>query len=272
MSDTTPYQVPKEPGRWRALTLALIVHAALLAFLYVGIRWQNETPVAVEAEVWSTQAKEAAPKPKPEPQAETKPEPVPEPKPLVKEPPKVVQPKPDIALEQEKKRLADLKERERLEKVSADIKARKQAEADAAKKVAAAKWKQTVEAKETERVRQEQIAINRKLAGSGGSGTESKTQSPGKADPDYQRRVAAKILSNIRYIAPTDLAGNPPVEYLVQLLPDGSVASIRKIKPSGVPGFDEAVQRAIENSQPYPKNASGVVPPSFIGFHQPKDK
>lgn len=271
MADTTPYQVPKEPGRWRALTLAVVVHLALLVFLYIGIRWQSETPQAVEAEVWGQQTKEAAPKPQPEPQPEARPEPKPE----VKEPPKPVeQPKEkvDIALEQEKKRRAEEKERERLEKVAADLKARKKAEEEAAKKAAAAKLKESVAAKAAEQRRIEELKRMTGEIGSGGSGVAPKSQSPGRADPDYQNRIASKILSNINFNVPSDLAGNPPVEFVVQLLPDGSVASIRKVKPSGVPGFDEAVQRAIEKSQPYPKDKSGTVPSSFIGTHKPKDK
>ncbi|MDP5009403.1 MAG: hypothetical protein NWQ13_10600, partial [Glaciimonas sp.] len=47
----SPYAVPQEPGRWRAIALAAIVHAALFLFLWAGVRWQSEVPIAVEAEV-----------------------------------------------------------------------------------------------------------------------------------------------------------------------------------------------------------------------------
>ena len=33
-----PYVVPDEPGRWSALALAAAMHAALFAFLWIGIR------------------------------------------------------------------------------------------------------------------------------------------------------------------------------------------------------------------------------------------
>ena len=106
MTETTPYSVPKEPGRWRAITLAAAVHAALLVFFWIGIDWQSETPVAVQAEIWDLQAKEAAPLP---PEPEPTPQPKPEPKPIIKETPKAEPieppaPKVDIALEREKKR------------------------------------------------------------------------------------------------------------------------------------------------------------------------
>jgi colicin import membrane protein len=67
------------------------------------------------------------------------------------------------------------------------------------------------------------------------------------------------------------LSGNPPVEYDVDLLPDGSVKSIQLRKSSGVPGFDNAVFRAIERSVPFPPDRTGKVPPRFTISHKPKD-
>jgi colicin import membrane protein len=99
MTEATPYIVPKEPGGGRALVFAALVHAALFLFLWIGVTWQSETPVTIEAEVWDPVPREAAPLPEP-PQVKA---PEPEPKPVVKEPPKpkVEEPpvvKPDIAL------------------------------------------------------------------------------------------------------------------------------------------------------------------------------
>ncbi len=103
----------------------MLMHALLLGFLWVGISWQNTTPVAIEAEIWSPQARLAAPPAPPEPApVEPEPEPVkavPPPPPPVAEPePKAKTPDPDIALEKEKKR------KEALEKKLAQEKARKE--------------------------------------------------------------------------------------------------------------------------------------------------
>lgn len=145
MSDNSPYNIPQAPGRWRAITLALVMHVALFLFFWVGIRWQSETPLTVEAEIWDPVYKEAAPLP-PEPQPQPQPEPpkpepvpVPEPKP---EPPKVIeQPKvenPEIALqkEKEKKRKEELEKQEKADKLKAEkLKAEKeQAEKDKAER------------------------------------------------------------------------------------------------------------------------------------------
>src|SRR5262245_14211759 len=84
-----PARIPAEPGRWRSLLLAVIVHAALFALLWFGIHWQSETPVAIEAEIWNPQAQQAAPRPEPEPEPEPEPPLAqPEPPPVVKETPK----------------------------------------------------------------------------------------------------------------------------------------------------------------------------------------
>jgi colicin import membrane protein len=243
----------------------------------------------------------------------------PEPKPEVKEAPKqevkeppVIKPepsvaKPDIALEQEKKRKAEQKrleeeklakqkaeeekqaklkkeeeerlkkqkqkeEEEKLAKKKADEKERLEKEAQA-KKAAAEKKRKEDEAEEQllAKARDEEMRRITGVAGTGGTGDAPKSQG-GRGDASYAQRVGAKIKSNINFNVSDAMTGNQAVEFEVQLLPDGSVAGMRKVKSSGVPGFDEAVKRAIEKSQPYPKDKSGAVPSTFIGIHRPKDQ
>lgn len=312
MTDATHYSVPKEPGRWRALALAAGVHAALLAFLWIGVRWQNDTPATIEAEVWSPQFHEAAPRPQPipEPQPEPEQKPAPEPKPAVREPvrPTRVEPpvvKPDIALEQEKKRKAKeqklREEQERIEKQQAEKKrleqeklaeAKKKADeqkkleadkkrieqekekvADAAKKADAEKKRKQALADKAAADKAHDETLKRLMAqaGTGGSGDAPKTQGS-RGDGGYGEKIRAKIRSNTVFAVPDNLRGNPDVEYDVELLPDGSVSRIRKVKSSGVPGFDEAVWNAIEKSQPFPRDKSGKVPSALRVVHKPKDQ
>lgn len=291
MTAATPYFVPNEPGRWRAITLAAVVHAALFTFLWFGVRWQNETPIAIEAEVWSPQVREAAPQPEPTPEIKPEPQPVAKaiPKPVVIEPPVA---KPDIVLEQEKKRKAKEQkehrareeearmekqraEEKRIEKEKADVLARKRRDVEDLKKKETADTKRKEEA-ETQRLAkardEEMRRITGGVTGAGGTGTAAKAQGS-RGSAEYASRVGARIKSNTVFNVPDILAGNPPVEYAVELLPDGSIRRpIRKTKPSGVPGFDEAVLNAIEKSQPYPPDKSGTVPSSFNIIHRPKDQ
>lgn len=268
MTQATPYYVPKEPGRWRALALAAAVHAALLAFLWVGVRWQNDVPVAIEAEVWSPQTKEAAPVPQPQPEVQ--------PQPVVKEPPKPVLEhphiaKPDIALEQEKKRKEQkVREDERLrEQQRAELQKKQEI---AKKEAAEKKRKEEADKQRIEKEHQETLKRMLAQAGPGGTGDAAQTQGP-RGNADYLARVGAKIKSNTVFAVPDNLAGNPAVEYAVDLLPDGSIRRpIRKLKSSGVPGFDDAVLNAIEKSQPFPPDKSGKVPSGFNIVHRPKDQ
>ncbi|WP_296507650.1 cell envelope integrity protein TolA [Rhodoferax sp.] len=105
---------PHTPGMLRALVMALMAHAALVAVLAIGVAWKRELPPAtVEAELWSAIPQEAAPPPPPEePESEPEPEPVPKLQPTP--PPPVVKPlapdapsKADIALAKEKERRAE---------------------------------------------------------------------------------------------------------------------------------------------------------------------
>jgi colicin import membrane protein len=171
-----PYYVPPEPKRWPAIGLAVGVHALLLAFLVIGVSWQNHEPVAVEAEVWDVNPQVAAPpppppQPAPEPQEETPP---PQPAPKVAPPPPVEEPappkQPDIALEREKKRKEELKqqkleeqrlerERELAEQKAEEKKAKaladKKAREDAEKKAEELAKKEDAEKKKKEKADKE---------------------------------------------------------------------------------------------------------------------
>ena len=336
------YRVPPEPNRWPSIGLAVGVHALLLAFLWIGVSWQNNTPVAVEAEVWDMQTQTAAPPPPPptpEPEPEPEPEtPPPEPAPLPRavEPPpapvaKPVLPKePDIALEREKKRkeelkrraqaeeerlererekelaeqkradekkakaLADKQERQREEKErklaeqkaqdAADKKAqelakkeeadkKKKADKEKAEKLAkekAAKEKAAEAAQLAKLANMSREAETKRITGSGNpgsTGSAEKSTAP-RTDAGYQAAISAKIKSNANYAGSTDVPGNPTVSFRVEQLPTGEIVSVKKVKSSGIPEFDDAVERSINKSSPLPKKKDGTVERSLsVNFH-----
>lgn len=126
--DTLNLTPPPPPGMVRALGLALLAHALLLAALAINMQWKQTESATVEAELWSSSVQMAAPKavnaPPPSPVEAPRPVPTP-PQPVAK-----VQPQPapdvkdaDIALERAKKK----REAEKLEQVQ-------QAKADKAKR------------------------------------------------------------------------------------------------------------------------------------------
>ena len=63
-----------QPGRVRAIVLAIFVHALFFGLIIVGVRWQSSPTPPIEAEIWDKLPPAAAKAPPPEPEA-PKPEP-----------------------------------------------------------------------------------------------------------------------------------------------------------------------------------------------------
>ena len=292
-----PYRVPRENGHWRAVALAAAVHLGLLFFLWVGVRWQNTEPVAVEAEVWDLSTQTAAPPPPPEPEPQAAPEPEPAPPPPPPRPVPVVETPPpekapDIALERKKKeklakekadeekKLAKLKqeleekkeeerklaeqkkldEKKKLEKKKEDDRklAEKQAADEKKEAEKLAKAKTEAANKKLEQARAAEMRRITGAVGTGTTGTAEKSTAP-RRDNGYVAAITAKIKSNIAYGGAVDVPGNPRAEFRIEQLPTGEIISVRKIKSSGIPAYDNAVEAAINKSSPLPKKKDGTV-------------
>ncbi|RJF92677.1 energy transducer TonB [Noviherbaspirillum saxi] len=85
-------------------------------------------------------------------------------------------------------------------------------------------------------------------------------------------RLSNQIRSNIAFDVPKDWLRNDPAEYSVTLFPDGSVRDIQLLSSSGLPGFDSAVLKAIEKSQPYSLSGISSSPPRFILLARPLER
>ena len=304
------YRVPPEPSRWPAIALAAAVHAGLLAFLYIGVSWQNNAPVAVEAEVWDMKTQAAAPPPPPPPEV-VEPQPEPEPAPKVEQPPppppppveQPVAPKPpDIALEREKQRklekLKQLEEKkleeaklakERKAEELAEKKAQELADKKAEKKAAELAEKKLAEKKLADQVKADKLAkakleaaeqkkldqvradeMRRITAGAGTSGDAAKSTAP-RSDSGYIASITAKVKSTTSYSGSTDVAGNPKAEFKVEQLPTGEIISARLVKSSGIPAFDDAVEKGIIKASPLPKKKDGTVERTLVIAFKMKD-
>ena len=299
------YRVPPEPSRWPAIALAAAVHAGLLAFLYIGVSWQNNAPVAVEAEVWDMKTQAAAPPPPPE-VIEPEPEPEPTPKVVQPPPPPVEQPvapkPPDIALEREKQRKAEkLKQleekklaeaqlaRERKAEELAEKKAQELADKKAEKKAAELAEKKLAEKKLADQVKADKLAkakqeadeqkkldkvradeMRRITAGAGTSGEAASSTAP-RSDAGYIASITSKVKSTTSYSGSTDVAGNPKAEFKVEQLPTGEIISARLVKSSGIPAFDDAVEKGIIKASPLPKKKDGTVERTLVIAFKMKD-
>ena len=280
-TDRLDFIPPPAPGLVRALALAVLAHAFLLAALTWGVHWKREAAtLSVEAELWSALPQEAAPQAvevplpvAPEPVTAAPPTPVPEPVPVQAEPTKV-----DIAIEQEKLRLKKLKEKELFEKKRLQEKEKQQKERQAAeekKKVELEKQrKQALLAKQEAQTIEAQRSDNLKriagLASASGApeakGTALRSSGPSGS---YAGRISARIKPNIVFTE--EIAGNPVADVEVRSAPNGTILSRKLIKSSGLKAWDDAVLKAIDKTEKLPPDTDGQVPASMIIGFRPKD-
>ena len=289
---------PPTPGLVRALGLAILAHALLLAVLAMGVQWKRDaTPVSVEAELWSALPVQAAPRaadPIPPP-------PEPEPTPVAKvapptEPVAVPKgPDPAIAIAKEKARLRKEKQLEQdrleLENRQKDVLKTKKLQDEKQARETALREKEArdkklqqeqqklqsaktdADAKKVAELRNDQIArMNRMADQATGSGdanaTGSAKQSSGPS-ASYAGRIVARIKPNITYTE--SLSGNPVADVEVRTSPDGTIISRKLIKSSGVKSWDDAVINAIDKTEKLPADVDGRVIPSLTLGFRPKD-
>jgi colicin import membrane protein len=223
-----------QPGRVRAVFLAVAVHAAFFALIVFGVTWQSKPAPPVQAELWeklppAPVAKAVEPKP-PEPQP-PKPEPAPPKPPEAKPEP----PKPDPAIAQKLEREQRAKEKKQKEE-----EARKKREQEEAAKKKRDDEKRKVE---EERLRREVEKARESAAAAMQSEVDR-----------YKRMIHDKIRS--RANVPDTVTGNPEVHVLIRVLPGGEVLDIAFTRRSGNPTYDAAIERGIRSAQPLP------VPPA----------
>lgn len=259
-----PYTVPPSGGAGRAVLLALLMHALLAVLLFFGFRWQSSEPAVVQAELWSATPQVAAPPPRPvpiepppqkverpQPQPQPEPEPKPEPPPkadiVEKAPPvKVVPPKKvEKPLPVEKPQPKPLppvvkaEPKPKLPPPKAQPKeAPPKAPSDLANLLAAASDVTSPHGAPTS------------------TGRDQQTSGPRGRD-GYIARLTTAIRSQMRY--PGTASGNPMATVRIEQLPNGEVTGVTVTKSSGIPAFDDAIERAVHAASPLPRDEQGKV-------------
>ncbi len=167
--------------------------------------------------------------------------------------------------EQKQKELAEKKKEEekKLAEAKAAAEKKKLADEKAAKAKAAA-----AEKAQLDKLRD--LELKRITGAAGTAGNAEKSSAP-KIDAGYVARLTALIKSNTTYAGSTDQPGNPKVSFRVELLPTGEILSVRLAKSSGVPQFDDAVERGINKSSPLPKKKDGTVERNLVVNFSMKD-
>jgi colicin import membrane protein len=181
---------PPEGGLLRSLGFAVLAHLLLVLALSVSVQWKrDESPTAVEAEIWSPTVQQAAPKP-----VEAPPPPPPPPAPVVEK--QVVQPPAppappvrtdaDIAIERDKERAAQEKARKE-EAERQRIAAERKRQEELARQEEAKREQAKQEQARREQARQEQLKqeqAKQELA---------RQQQAKKAADDRKRQEQAKL-------------------------------------------------------------------------------
>ena len=268
----------KNESTKRAFSFSLAAHLGLLAFLVIGINWNNSTPSGVEVELWDASQQvetPAAPEVKTEMKEEAadiaiKKKPVekePPKKEIPKEVPKAIQPPPPPP----KEKVKELPKKEAPKPVPAPPPPK---EKEAPKKVEAKSPADTKANAAAEKVRADQLARLRAAAGAeGGSGgaSGSGVGGGGNAPPGWTDKVVRKVKPLIVF-NPESISSNPAAVVKVNLAPDGAILSTELVTSSGNAGWDRAVLLALTRAESLPKDDNGKIPQREVKLtFKPKD-
>ena len=242
----------------RAFTYSLAAHLGLLAFLMIGISWNNSTPSGVEVELWDASQQVEMPK---EPELKTE----------------VKEEAADIAVKKKKVEKEPPK-KEVVKEVPKPVPpAKAPPPKEAPKKAEAPKAPSPAEVKANaaaEKVRADQLARLRAAAGAeGGSGgtTGSGVGGGGNAPPGWTDKVVKKVKPLIVF-NPESISGNPATVVKVDLAPDGAILSTSILSSSGNAGWDRAVLLALTRAESLPKDDNGKIPQREVKLtFKPKD-
>ena len=80
------------------------------------------------------------------------------------------------------------------------------------------------------------------------------------------------LLTNTTFQVSRDLEGTPRAIFLVQLRPDCTLISVKLRKSSGLPAWDQAAERGIERTDPFPRPSGSACQPEIEITRGPRDE
>ena len=254
---------------WQAGAFTVLVHGLLLALLLMSFQWKTVKPMSIaEVELWDSI-------PTPQTQAQVTP-PDPEPPAPTPEPPKVVEPvKPEPKPEPAPEPKADIQLKkaipkpEKVEKTKPEkVKQEKPKPEPKPEKQDPEALKKLQQALLAEDAKVEKQEVAKPAASPSGDKTAQKAQA-GVPNPTEMAKYVGLISSKIRQHVNRQLCGSDKttkLTFVIALMPTGEVMGHPKLlKGSGLSACDDAVERAILESQPLP------VPSSADLFSQFRD-
>ena len=162
-------------------------------------------------------------------------------------------------LEREK---TDRSERERVERERVE---RAKAEREAAEQRRKSDFARDIARSQAEAGEGSRSSSGGSSAGASGGGGSS------NRNAEWAGRVKSAIRENTTFAAPPDMVGNPQVVFRVALSPDCALVRVDRINSSGVPSWDQAAERAVRKTNPFPRFPGGQCPASFELTSRPND-
>ena len=246
---------PRRSSSLPAFLAAVLMHAALVGAMWIAVQWHTSAASPAVAVLWDLPDLPPEP-PQPVPTTTKAPDPVPTPPPPQQQP---VQPqKPDIALKVEKH----------------PKKPPRPEPPPKAKPEPAAHPKPADDAHRAKLAQDEHDAEMARLANQlGRPGPVPMAGTSGRPSTEYEARVRSAVLANLHFAPPEGGVDGIYAEYEVHLLPATGEQSAepRLTHPSGLPGWDDAVRRAILRTDPCPRRADGSAPRTLNLRFYPQD-
>jgi len=228
-----------------SFVLALAMHALLFAALWINVQWRTQPQGEIVAELWG-----ALPPP-------VEVAPAPPPPPIVERTPEPERRDADIALEQERqKKLAEEKQRQEEQQRQEEKKREaEQRRLEEAKRKAAEEKREAAQREAVRKAEQQRM-----LAQAGGAPTASvDAAGRGRGDGSYAAQLVSLIKPRIVFAVPDGTSPKIYAQVQVDLLPTGEILAVKVLKPSGLPGYDAAVERAIRRTDPFPRKRDGTI-------------
>jgi colicin import membrane protein len=225
---------------------AVAMHALLVFGMWFAVQWRTSSEAPAVAELWEPLPALEQPAPPPPPPVPAQPEP----------------PKPDADIVEKQQVKPHAPEQESPPPVE-----RRPIEKKEPKKVEPKKETKPTpqqierEQREAEERRQAEIA---RVTGQVVGTARAPSASTGVISNAYAALINACIRPHIVFAVPEGTSDQVYAEFNVELLPTGEqAAEPRLTKSSGLPGYDDAAERAIIRCDPFPRDRDGTVPRSF---------
>ena len=264
-ADRGPRQTPhRNHDTLPSFLAALVMHGALVAALWIAMRWHTGAGAPVTATLWNLP-------PMPVPRHAVR---IPTPPKVVPQPPA---PPPPPPKEERLPSKADIVEKKTAPTAPKPPPKKKRENhhhhrPHKTTEAAAAAERARLENAAEQEQQQEMRELNRLANQAATAAPRSATIASGGMSKADANLIGAAIKTHLYFAVPSDVADTVYAEYEVHVLPTGQqVGDPLLIKPSGLPGFDEAALRAILAVNPFPRKDGQDLPRTVDVKLYPKD-